>query len=705
MQAAKQWLLCFITLLFLCCCMAVQAAPQVIMLLCPGIIPATLYSTRYPALSALEQHSALSLMNTTVPAGSHVIGSAMLTLACGANSRYSPLYSEVYSPSAIPSGETSSALQLYIQRTCAVPNVHCSMLHLGISALYNNHILPNTLGAALSSSTASISSAIYFLQPVSAQTKTAALLVLNSLGQGSGSLGLTSLQQMAACMLHTNRSLIVGCLPNKTALNQLLNTIVPQLASNTNLLICSPISPNLPGLPSQWRGLTVFIAHGTPFGSSLLRSQTTRTTGLVSLTDVAPTILHLLHSPAPDTFTGRPVSPTATGLDTGQRFRLLWSLNTISLLNGQHSQTIALALFIWFSLWILTGVLFLRQNKLLATRLFLWSSLQLLSLPAALMLAPLGSPASLGQYLLLIMLCLAALALLSLLAAPMLRFSAPSCVLFLYFVLLFADLLSGQSLIKLSLISSYALSGIRYYGMGNEYLGITLAFMLIGGCSFLDETVHKALFQKNIRSLVYLLWFITAILCGSPVWGANAGSIIITTVGIGSALLMLKNVPLNTVRILLLFTAGILLTFLAAAIDEWLFGTHASHAGRALEAASGGLGADYLAHIALRKLEMNIHLFLSPWLWLAVAIVAAAAAAARFIIHAANDFFASKPFASLGIKALQPALAASLIFKDSGVVTVVFAVAAAAVLMISYRVYDSAQLNSQSHNNPTLHAT
>ena len=92
------------------------------------------------------------------------------------------------------------------------------------------------------------------------------------------------------------------------------------------------------------------------------------------------------------------------------------------------------------------------------------------SWPLALLLTPLWNPLTLHAYLAVI---LGATALLALLPSPTAIFSLTALVLV-------GDGLTGTTLVSNSALSEYALSGIRFYGIGNEYMGV-----LIGGALLL----------------------------------------------------------------------------------------------------------------------------------------------------------------------------------------------------------------------------
>ena len=86
--------------------------------------------------------------------------------------------------------------------------------------------------------------------------------------------------------------------------------------------------------------------------------------------------------------------------------------------------------------------------------------------PLALLLAPLADPHSVGVY---VAVFAALTGLLALLPSPPLICALTALVIV-------GDGLTGTTLISNSALSEYALSGIRFYGIGNEYMGV-----LIGG--------------------------------------------------------------------------------------------------------------------------------------------------------------------------------------------------------------------------------
>ena len=230
------------------------------------------------------------------------------------------------------------------------------------------------------------------------------------------------------------------------------------------------------------------------------------------------------------------------------------------------------------------------------------------------------------------------------------------------------DLLCGQPLLKGSLLSGYPLSGIRFYGIGNEYLGAISGFLLLW---FLHNGKKESshFFSRSLICSVFLL----AVLFGSPTHGANAGSLIISTVGIGSTFFVLRGKTISPKRWLVLALLGITLAFLVSAIEAKLLAATASHLGSALQTAGGGGGISSLVVIAMRKIGMNLRLFLSPSFLLAVGLGCGAVfLTSRRLKEEIAHFLTERPSIRIRFPVVIATASATLLFKDSGVVSVAF---------------------------------
>ena len=169
---------------------------------------------------------------------------------------------------------------------------------------------------------------------------------------------------------------------------------------------------------------------------------------------------------------------------------------------------------------------------------------------------------------------------------------------FLYFIVIILDILLNNVFSKFSVLSYDPIIGARYYGIGNEMVGLLLPIAMIS-----INLIYKKL--KNIVVLSFLL-LLAVVLVGHPQLGANVGGMICF---LSASLLFLfeamerkftfKNI------ILIALAVGLFLGILA--FIDIKFNPNPTHLGRALmKVGSEGL---YIANnIILRKLMMNIKL-------------------------------------------------------------------------------------------------
>ncbi|HEY8392922.1 MAG TPA: hypothetical protein VIL83_09360 [Capillibacterium sp.] len=163
------------------------------------------------------------------------------------------------------------------------------------------------------------------------------------------------------------------------------------------------------------------------------------------------------------------------------------------------------------------------------------------------------------------------------------------------------DLVSGSNLMRLSLLGPSPVLGLRFYGLGNEYLGIFLATFLMGSSAFLT---HGAARQWNGA----LLGVITFLLFSSA-GGANFGGGMALAY---AAWLVGRCQQKATIRRnLLLFFSTLAGGFSLQTFWPGAGGT--THLHNALRLFKAGAWQQILT-IALRKLRMNLELInYSPW--------------------------------------------------------------------------------------------
>lgn len=203
------------------------------------------------------------------------------------------------------------------------------------------------------------------------------------------------------------------------------------------------------------------------------RSDTTQTVGLVAARDLAPTVLKALDVTPPLQMTGAVIGRAPLEANTDAPMHLQ-RLDRQTRLNQQAQLPLfwglasAGALTLFASLGLYLSGRMMRRGQ--ACRCCCYGLRLLSAWPLALLLAPLTLPATLSAYLGWIAALTALIALLP----------SPTWIFFLTALVLVGDGLTGTSLVSQSVMSAYALSGIRFYGIGNEYMGVLLAGTLLG---------------------------------------------------------------------------------------------------------------------------------------------------------------------------------------------------------------------------------
>jgi hypothetical protein len=248
-------------------------------------------------------------------------------------------------------------------------------------------------------------------------------------------------------------------------------------------------------------------------------------------------------------------------------------------------------------------------------------------------------------------------------------FATAACILF--------DLLQHSVWMKQSVLGYDLITGARYYGIGNEYMGVWLGCTLTG--VFLLHVAQKAQPDgqtlqpihkgRPIRVLELVLACSTIFFLASPKFGANAGGAIAAMVGYLMIVWKRQNVSFMRVFLSSFLVVGglgtlLLLGFnLMASTDDT---THISEAGKLL--ISGDITK--IEDIIVRKVAMNIHL-LQVSMWGTLLFVTAAVLAGFWWTNRQHPVGSGKQ----AMQAVIGCAIAAFACNDSGVL------AAAAILM------------------------
>ena len=228
--------------------------------------------------------------------------------------------------------------------------------------------------------------------------------------------------------------------------------------------------------------------------------------------------------------------------------------------------------------------------------------------------------------------------------------------------LVLLDVLLGSPLLRRSLLGYSPVFGARFYGLGNEYLGVVLGAVVLGGAALLD------LRRRGIRSALAVLFLATTLIIALPRFGANVGGGISAFVGLGYTYLLLigHRVGWRETGGLIFGVLG--LVGLLILCDLWGARGHLTHLGQtALRAHREGLGM--LMVIVAGKLAMNWRILsYTSWTWVMLGVLLLAPVA---FVHPprwlAGLFPAGHPLAA-AIRGLLVTAGVGLLVNDSGVV-------------------------------------
>lgn len=362
-----------------------------------------------------------------------------------------------------------------------------------------------------------------------------------------------------------------------------------------------PLNPErdrllIAGVPPRGESLAPVILAGSGLPTGVLTSATTRTAGIVSDVDLAPTLLQWMGVPLrAGEHPMRVVrqEPFSTVQSLARRCR--W--NAQGLIPIGVLQVAGGLVAVLMALRTIGARRASRRTKLLLSV----AIGALLSLPAGTVLAP-YLPASLfAQYVANVLLAAAGLSLVAHWGAWEQPFRAYIRACALSVLVILADAVGGQHGVKSSLYSAYALSGIRFYGIGNELMGVLVGCALAWGLHGLPALLRG------------LLWIAVAGVLAMPAWGANIGGLLTSAVGLGCAW---ESGRVTGRRLWVRCTGWLIAGLLAVVAVMWLDSLSASpsHAGEAwLRWRSEGWEA--VADTFSSKASLMVRVLLSPFTW------------------------------------------------------------------------------------------
>jgi hypothetical protein len=439
--------------------------------------------------------------------------------------------------------------------------------------------------------------------------------------------------------------------------DRFLGMLLPRLPKGTRLILASPL-PSWP-MVLENATLTPVLLHGPGIPPGALSSGSTHRTGIVTNVDLAPTILHAFGIRVPTTMFGQPffVLPRpdavpallakAREIAFVSRLRqpllhvvvffivLVYALSLFTLLGrrrrGRLPQALAssLAVILYLPFALLVFSLFPTQNELAAFGVVALGSI----VPALLTLR---------------------------LRDPLAQLLTPTLVTV---AVLLLDLFTGQHLIKGSPLGYDPQIGARYYGIGNEYMGVLVGAAAVGVTGLVDR------FGRRVTPLVVLIFAVIVVALITPDLGTKVGGAITATAAFGAVLYRLHGHHIGWREVGTLALVAVLLIAAIIAFDLVFHSVESrTDVGRTFLLLSHR-GAGQAFDIIVRKLGTDLSLIQgSYWsILLGVAVLAAILLLTR-LSGASEALAATYPNLGVGVFGALVGALVALLFNDTGVV-------------------------------------
>ncbi len=157
----------------------------------------------------------------------------------------------------------------------------------------------------------------------------------------------------------------------------------------------------------------------------------------------------------------------------------------------------------------------------------------------------------------------------------------------------------GMPNILFSIVMGSPVAGMRYYGLGNESMGLMIGCLLVSSMIF-----NKAFSYAKLSIIFTLAIYLLAFLSLAPPFGSNTGGMITAVVTFSLGFMAIIGKKINPKRIALAITAGLVIAFLTGFLElKSQTGTQ-SHLGRVIGSTLDNR-MQLAAYMAARKFLYN----------------------------------------------------------------------------------------------------
>jgi hypothetical protein len=413
--------------------------------------------------------------------------------------------------------------------------------------------------------------------------------------------------------------------------------------------------------------LAPILIHQPGMGEALIHSATTRQPGIVAMTDLAPFILDCYGIGAPAEMIGRVPAFIPQDRAADRLFREVGRIADVYRLRLDLLYPfVTYQVIVLLAALLTAGLGWKPGGRVIRTAL--------LSIPAApAVMVVLGYVS--GPVWALALLFLAAWGLATWGLARLPTVAALGVAGGVNAGVILLDGLLGSPAMSRSILGFDPMIGARYYGIGNELMGVLIGASLLALSSLLHRFYRDGRGRRQWRAGTAVAAAAVVAYLALPNLGTNAGGAIAAVAAFGIAWLRFfvwkPDRPIDLWKLPLYLIgfgiAALLVLWLTHALLPWTVDQE-SHIGRAMRwVAEGRL--DLVRATALRKLEMNLHLIgVSAWSKVLLASLLVIAGMALRPPGVRQEWRRRQPFFMHGFSAGAVGAIVALAVNDSGIV-------------------------------------
>lgn len=425
--------------------------------------------------------------------------------------------------------------------------------------------------------------------------------------------------------------------------------------NNSRIMVVSPTYSSFAA--KSGKKLTPVIISGSGVEDGILSSDTTRREGIIGNVDIAPYIASFFSSNT-NLFTGKPIYV----LNKEDKLTYIKDLNnqTAFLYKNRLSVLFSFAIYeIIVSFLVFLAIQFGAKRRLKLYKFLEYLLLSNMAIPIALLVLPFVKAVNIYDAIIKIII----ITILLTVIATFIRKETIDSIIFLsglMCLLLTIDIMSGSGLIKMSFLGYDPIIGARYYGVGNEFMGILIGASMVFATAILDR------YNAN-KGLSIIVFVIVTIAIGFPKFGANVGGTIAATFAFAFVMLKIFNSRLRFAHYVYIISAVFGFVLFIALVDLY-FVESSSHLANAIKQINTS-GPNVIYSIIKRKISMNLKLF-GTTIWSKVLISSLVFLGVLFYrpFGISKKIFDRYRNLSKGLLGILIACIVSFLVNDSGVV-------------------------------------